>query len=173
MFVLPVNARQGIFVMDWQTAKALPWEILILFGGGLSLASAIAANGVDAWIATSLTGLEAVPTLLAIVAVSALVVFLTEITSNTAVTTTLLPVFAATALAAGLPAGMVLTATALSASCAFMLPVATPPNAIVFSSGYVDVTQMARAGLWLNMIAIVLISAVVFLGGYIAVFTAP
>ena len=111
--------------------------------------------------------------MLAIVAVSALVVFLTEITSNTAVTTTLLPVFAATALAAGLPAGMVLTATALSASCAFMLPVATPPNAIVFSSGYVDVAQMARAGLWLNMIAIVLISAVVFLGGYIAVFTAP
>ena len=173
MFVLPVDARQGIFVMDWQTAKALPWEILILFGGGLSLASAIAANGVDAWIASSLTGLETVPTVLAIVAVSALVVFLTEITSNTAVTTTLLPVFAATALAAGLPAGMVLTAAALSASCAFMLPVATPPNAIVFSSGYVEVAQMARAGLWLNMISIVLISAVVYLGGYIVVSNAP
>jgi len=173
LFVLPVDARRGIFVMDWQTAKQLPWEILILFGGGLSLASAMVANGVDAWIASSLTGLEAVATLLAVITVSALVVFLTEITSNTAVTTTLLPVFAATALAIDLPVGMLLTATAFSASCAFMLPVATPPNAIVFSSGYVEVAQMARAGLWLNLIAIVLISAFVSLGGHITVSAAP
>lgn len=173
LFMLPVDVRRGVFVMDWQTAKQLPWEILILFGGGLSLASAIVANGVDAWIASSLTGLEVIPTLLAIVAVCALVVFLTEITSNTAVTTTLLPVFAATALATDLPVGMLLTATVLSASCAFMLPVATPPNAIVFSSGHVEVTQMARAGLWLNLIAIVLISLFVGLGGHVIVSATP
>ena len=173
LFMLPVDARRGVFVMDWKTARQLPWEILILFGGGLSLASAIAANGVDAWIGSSLTGLESVPTLLAMVAVCALVVFLTEITSNTAVTTTLLPVFAATALATDLPVGMLVTATVLSASCAFMLPVATPPNAIVFSSGYVEVAQMARAGLWLNLIAIVLISLFVDLGGHVIVSAAP
>jgi sodium-dependent dicarboxylate transporter 2/3/5 len=161
LFLIPVDARRGVFLMDWQTAKQLPWGILILFGGGLSLAAAVVANGVDAWIASAFAELRGVPPLLAVAAVSLVVVFLTEITSNTAVTTTLLPVLAATAIAADLPPGLLLTAAALSASCAFMLPVATPPNAVVFSSGYVRVAQMATAGIWLNLIAIALITLLV------------
>ncbi len=165
LFLLPVDPRRRVFVMDWPTAKRLPWDILILFGGGLSLASAIAANGVDTWIASALGGLQGIAPLLAIAAVCALVVFLTEITSNTAVTATLLPVLAATALAADLPPDALLVTAALAASCAFMLPVATPPNAIVYSSGYVSVAQMARAGVWLNLMAIALISVFVHFGG--------
>jgi sodium-dependent dicarboxylate transporter 2/3/5 len=170
LFVIPVDRGTGDSApprraLDWDTAKALPWEILILFGGGLSLAAAIAANGVDAFIAAGFSGLAGLPPWVLVLAVAAVVVLLTEITSNTAVTTTLMPVLAATAAATGAPPGMLLTAAALAASCAFMLPVATPPNAIVFASGQVSVPQMARAGLGLNLLAIVVITAIVSLGG--------
>lgn len=164
LFVIPVDAGVRRFALDWETAKQVPWDILILFGGGLSLASAIGANGVDGFIASSFAGLEGLPVWLIVLAVTGVVVFLTEITSNTAVTTTLMPVLAATAAATGAPPGMFLTGAALAASCAFMLPVATPPNAIVFSSGYVSVGQMARAGLALNLLAIVAVTLVVTLG---------
>ncbi len=156
-----MDVRRGVFLMDWDTARQLPWGILILFGGGLSLAAAIAANGVDGWIATALAELRGVPPVLAVAVVATMVVFLTEITSNTAVTATLLPVLAATAIAADLPPGLLLTTAALSASCAFMLPVATPPNAVVFSSGHIRVAQMATAGIWLNLTAIILITLLV------------
>jgi sodium-dependent dicarboxylate transporter 2/3/5 len=170
LFVIPVYRGTGDSAhrrraLDWDTAKALPWEILILFGGGLSLAAAIAANGVDAFIAAGFSGLAGLPPWILVLAVAAVVVLLTEITSNTAVTTTLMPVLAATAAATGAPPGMLLTAAALAASCAFMLPVATPPNAIVFASGQVSIPQMARAGLGLNLLAIVVITAIVSLGG--------
>jgi sodium-dependent dicarboxylate transporter 2/3/5 len=162
----PSEPRQR--ALDWETAKAVPWQILILFGGGLSLASAIGANGVDGFVAGGLAGLAGLPDWLLVLAVAALVVLLTEITSNTAVTTTLMPVLAATAAATGAPPGMLLTAAALAASCAFMLPVATPPNAIVFASGQVSIAQMARAGLGLNLIAVIVVTAVVSLGGRLA-----
>jgi sodium-dependent dicarboxylate transporter 2/3/5 len=164
LFVIPVDSGDRRFAMDWETARQVPWEILILFGGGLSLAGAIQANGVDAFIASGLEGLGELPTWLLVLTVTTLVVFLTEITSNTAVTTTLLPVLAATAVATGQPPGMLLTAAALAASCAFMLPVATPPNAIVFASGQVTIPQMARAGLGLNLIAILAVTLVVSVG---------
>ncbi len=170
LFVIPIRritpgSQHHVHrALDWNTAKNLPWEILILFGGGLSLAAAVAGNGVDAFIAAGLVGLAGLPAWVLVLAVTALVVFLTEITSNTAVTTTLMPVLAATAVATGAPPGLLLTATALAASCAFMLPVATPPNAIVFASGQVGIAQMARAGLGLNLIAIVVVTAVVMLG---------
>jgi sodium-dependent dicarboxylate transporter 2/3/5 len=164
LFVIPVSARERRFALDWETARQVPWEILILFGGGLSLASAIRANGVDGFIASGFTGLAGMSPWIILLAVTAVVVFLTEITSNTAVTTTLMPVLAATAVATGAPPGMLLTAAALAASCAFMLPVATPPNAVVFSSGYVDVAQMARAGFALNLAAIGVVALVVGLG---------
>jgi sodium-dependent dicarboxylate transporter 2/3/5 len=130
----------------------------------LSLAAAIAANGVDAFIGSGFAALAGVPTLIIVLSVATGVILLTEITSNTAVTTTLMPVLAATAIATGTPPGMMLTAAAMAASCAFMLPVATPPNAIVFASGHVSIAQMARAGLWLNLGAAVVITLIVYLG---------
>jgi sodium-dependent dicarboxylate transporter 2/3/5 len=164
LFLIPVDWKGRRFAMDWETAKGVPWEILILFGGGLSLASAIAANGVDAFIGSGLAGLAGLPPWALVLAVTAVVVFLTEITSNTAVATTLMPVLAATAVTTGAPPGMLLTAAAIAASCAFMLPVATPPNAIVFASGYVTVPEMAKAGLGLNLIAILVVTVAVTLG---------
>ncbi len=150
--------------MDWETALKLPWGILILFGGGLSLAAAIGANDVDVFLASGLQGLKGVPTWVLALSIAAMVVFLTEITSNTAVTTTMMPVLAATAVATEVPPGVLLTAAALAATCAFMLPVATPPNAIVYSSGQVSVSQMARAGFGLNLIAIAAVTLTVSLG---------
>ncbi len=165
LFVTPVDIRTRSFAMDWETARKLPWDILILFGGGLSLAAAIARHGVDSWIASGASVLAGTPTWVALLAVSAVVIFLTEITSNTAVTATLLPVVAAAASATGVPAGMLLVAVTVSASCAFMLPVATPPNAIVFASRHVRISHMARAGLGLNAIAIGLVSLVAYIAG--------
>jgi sodium-dependent dicarboxylate transporter 2/3/5 len=172
LFVLPAGPRPAFGeprprALDWETAKGVPWQILLLFGGGLSLASAIAGNGVDGFIASGLAGLGGLPHWVLVLAVAALVVLLTEITSNTAVTTTLMPVLAATAAATDSPPGILLTAAALAASCAFMLPVATPPNAIVFASGQVSIAQMARTGLGLNLLAIIVVTGVVSLGGRI------
>lgn len=164
LFVIPVTPSTRTFAMDWNTAKGLPWEILLLFGGGLTLASAIGRHGVDAWLASGLGALAGSPLLLVVLAVATLVVFLTEITSNTAVTATLLPVLAASAAALGVPPAPLLVATALAASCAFMLPVATPPNAIVFSSGQITIAQMARAGFALNILSITVVTALVTLG---------
>jgi sodium-dependent dicarboxylate transporter 2/3/5 len=164
LFVVPVSRSPREAAMDWETARQLPWDILILFGGGLSLAAAIAATGVDAYIGAGFSQLGAVAPFVLVLAVTVGVILLTEITSNTAVTTTLMPVLAATAVATGVPAGMLLTSAAMAASCAFMLPVATPPNAVVFASGFVDVAQMARAGLWLNVAAALIIAAIVYFG---------
>lgn len=164
LFAIPVSTKPITFAMDWDTAKRLPWEILILFGGGLTLAAAVAEHGVDAWIASGLAPLAGAPLALVVLAVATMVVLLTEITSNTAVTATLLPVLAASAIALGVPPGPLLVATAISASCAFMLPVATPPNAIVFSSGYVTIARMARAGFALNLLSIITITLLATLG---------
>ena len=169
LFVIPLGGNRGGSIMNWETARKVPWEILILFGGGLSLAAAIAANGVDAFIGSGLSALSGVPVLVLVLVVALGVIFLTEITSNTAVATSLMPVLAATAVATGAPPGMLLTAAAMAASCAFMLPVATPPNAIVFASGYTTVGRMARAGLWLNIGAALVIALVVFLGARLVI----
>jgi sodium-dependent dicarboxylate transporter 2/3/5 len=173
LFAIPVCARPLKFAMDWPTARKLPWEILILFlilfGGGLTLAAAVTRHGVDAWIASALDPLAGAPLVLVALAVASLVVFLTEITSNTAVTATLLPVLAASAIALGVPPGPLLVAAALSASCAFMLPVATPPNAIVFASGHLTIAQMARAGFALNLLSIITVTLLVTAGAGAAI----
>ncbi len=163
LFLIPVEPVRGRFAMDWETAKSVPWGILILFGGGLSLAAAVERNGVDSFVASSLAGLHEMPLLWGLVATVALVGLLTEITNNTAVTATLLPVLAATYSASDQQAAPLLFAAALAASCAFMLPVATPPNAVVFASGRVSVGQMAMTGLGLKLIAIALIAGLVYL----------
>jgi sodium-dependent dicarboxylate transporter 2/3/5 len=148
--------------MNWETARDLPWGVLLLFGGGLSLASAVKSNGVDLFIGSIAHGFGGLPTVLLIVLVTTLVIVLTELTSNTATTATLLPVLAPAAVSFGLSPYMLIVPAALAASCAFMLPVATPPNAVVFGSGYVTIRQMTYAGLWLNLIGIVLITLLMY-----------
>lgn len=150
------------FVLDWDTARRLPWGILILFGGGLSLAAALRANGVAELIGAQVAGLATVPGPLLVLTVVAGVVFLTELTSNTATAATLVPLLAALAPGLGLDPLLLAVPAALAASCAFMLPVATPPNAIVFGSGRLTIADMSRAGLWLNLIGIVLITALAY-----------
>ena len=163
LFVLPVDLGERRFALDWETARRLPWGVLVLFGGGLSLASAVRTNGVAEFIGSQVLVLRHAPTPLLVLAVTTLVIFLTELTSNTATTATLLPILAAVATGLGLhPLLLVIPAT-LAASCAFMMPVATPPNAIIFGSGRVTLPQMARAGIWLNLIGIVLVMALTYL----------
>jgi solute carrier family 13 (sodium-dependent dicarboxylate transporter), member 2/3/5 len=165
LFLIPVDIDRRIFALDWDTAQKLPWGILLLFGGGLSLASAISANGVDAWLASGFSGLTGVKTLWVLLAAATLVIFLTELSSNTAVANTFIPILAAAAIGLGIDPIPVLFAAALAATCAFMLPVATPPNAIVFSSGMVSIGQMLRAGFGLNLLAILMIALVIRLFG--------
>lgn len=158
LFLIPVDWRRGEFALDWKTALRIPWEVLVLFGGGLSLARAMEQSGLAAWIGGAVGGLGAVPLVVVVVAVTTVIVFLTEVTSNTATATMAMPVMAG--VASGLAADplVLMTAAALGASMAFMLPVATPPNAIVFASGYLRIPQMVRAGFWLNWISILTIT---------------
>ncbi|MCY3772590.1 MAG: DASS family sodium-coupled anion symporter [Gemmatimonadetes bacterium] len=162
LFVVPVDVKRRIFVMNWETALKIPWGILLLFGGGLSLAAAIRVNGVGEYIGHQLAILSGIPTLLLVMAVIALVIFLTELTSNTATTATFIPILAALAPVFDLHPFMLIVPAAIAASCAFMLPVATPPNAIVFGSGHVTIQQMIRAGFWLNLLGVVLITVLVY-----------
>jgi sodium-dependent dicarboxylate transporter 2/3/5 len=158
LFILPVDWRKGEFALDWRTARRIPWGVLVLFGGGLSLARAMEQSGLAAWIGGSVGALQAVPVIVIIVAVATLVVFLTELTSNVATTSMAMPVMAGAAMGLGIEPLLLMAIAALAASMAFMLPVATPPNAIVFGSGYITVPQMSRAGLVLNVCAIVVIT---------------
>ena len=162
LFLLPVNAR-GDRALTWQNAEQLPWGVLVLFGGGLSLAHAIQVTGLAEWIGQALAGAASWPALLMLVLVTTVVCFLTELTSNTATAAALLPVVAALALAIGVDPLRLAVPTALAASCAFMMPVATPPNAIVYGSGRLTMPQMIRAGVWLNLLMIVLITAATLL----------
>ncbi len=162
LFVIPVDIEKREFALDWATARRLPWGTLVLFGGGLSIAAAIDGTGLGAYLGTLVSGLEGAPTILLIAAIATLVIFLTELTSNTATTTAFVPILAGVAPGLGAdPLALALPAT-LAASCAFMLPVATPPNAIVFGSGKVTIPQMMRAGIWLNLIGIVVVTAIAY-----------
>jgi sodium-dependent dicarboxylate transporter 2/3/5 len=163
LFFIPIRFRRGEFLLDWITAVKIPWGILLLFGGGIAMSAGFKSTGLSVWLGERLAGLGDWPPLAMILAVTALVVFLTEVTSNTATATIFMPIMAATAQALHLHPFLLMIPAAVAASCAFMLPVATPPNAIVFASGYVTVPQMAHAGFWFNLIAIVLITAMVYL----------
>ncbi len=162
LFVIPVNLRAGKFVNDWQTARQLPWGTLILFGGGLSLAHAFTTSGLSHWVGESLQAVSLLPVIFVLVVVVAVTVFLTELTSNTATTATFLPILAALAVGIGQNPMLLAVPAVLGASCAFMLPVATPPNAIVYASGRVSVPQMARAGIWLNLAFITIITTLAY-----------
>jgi len=158
LFLVPVSLRHREFLMDWQTAVRLPWGLLILFGGGLALAAALVDTGFSQYLATRAVGLADLPSWLVVLVVVGVMVFLTELTSNTAVTATAVPVLLAVAIGLGLPPLLLIIPATFAASCAFMLPVATPPNAIVFGSGLVTTGQMSKAGFWLNIVSICLIT---------------
>lgn len=159
LFVTPVDHKWRTFAMDWDTAAKAPFGILLLFGGGLSLAAAVSGTGLDTAIGQQFARLEGVPIWLIVLCLCLMVTFLTELTSNTAVTTALLPVMAAAGTALGIDDAYLLLPVAVSASCAFMLPVATPPNAVAFSSGRVTIAQMARTGVVFNILFACVITA--------------
>ena len=165
LFAIPVDLRGGVFLLSWKKALEAPWGILLLFGGGLSLAAAVRDAGVDRFIGNSLLVLEGMPVLVLVVGAATLLILLTEVTSNTATTATFLPIVGATATAINVDPLLLIVPATLAASCAFMMPVATPPNAIVFASGEITIPQMVRAGLWLNLIGLVLIVFWVYVAG--------
>ena len=158
LFVIPSEKGAASRLMDWEDVARLPWGVLILFGGGLALAAQVSGSGLAVWLGESLLPVANLGTLVLIVAAAGLVVFLTELTSNLATTATFLPVIAAIAAQSGIEPLVLCVPVTLAASCAFMLPVATPPNAIVFSSGVLTIPEMVRAGFFMNLVALVVLT---------------
>lgn len=162
LFLLPSGKEKGQRLLDWDTAVKIPWDIVLLFGGGFALAAGFGASGLSESLAEGLQVLDGVSIFLIIAACVALVVFLTEVTSNTATATVFIPLMGALAVATNFNPLVLMAAVAVAASCAFMLPVATPPNAVVFGSRALTVPDMARAGLLLNLVTIVLTTLFVY-----------
>lgn len=162
LFVIPSVNKKGDRLMDWNTAVKLPWGILLLFGGGLAIASGFVSTGLSEWIGSQLMGLDGVSVIVMIFLVAALVLALTEITSNTATASMMYPIMGSLAVALGIHPYALMIAAGVAASCAFMLPVATPPNAAVFGSGYLKITDMMRAGFALNVFGIFLITLSIY-----------
>jgi sodium-dependent dicarboxylate transporter 2/3/5 len=158
MFLVP-NGK-GEKLLDWETAARIPWGILILFGSGITIAKAFVSSGLSQSLGASLAGLGALPVVLVVATICLAVTFLTEVTSNTASTTLLMPILAAAATTSGIDHLLLMVPAAMSASFAFMLPVATGPNAVVFGSGTLQVKDMARAGVALNFFGVVVITLV-------------
>ena len=157
LFLVPAS-RGGRPALDWAAAERLPWGVLVLFGGGLSLAAAIQDTGLAGWIGASLSFVGGWPLLPVIFVVTTVVIFLTELTSNTATAAAFLPVVGALATAIFVDPMLLAVPAAVAASCAFMMPVATPPNAIVYGSGEIAIGQMLRAGLIMNIVMIVVVT---------------
>lgn len=161
MFLLPGGKGRGL--LTWQEAVKLPWGVVLLMGGGFALAAGFRAAELDAFVAANVSVPESIGLLVVTIVIVAAVNFLTEITSNVATTSMLLPVLAAAALPLGIHPYALMVPATLAATCAFMLPVATPPNAVVFGSGYLTIPDMARAGFRMNIISIFIISLVCYL----------
>ena len=165
MFMIPSGSedKKQSKLLDWNTANGLPWGVLLLFGGGLSLAAAVKATGLAVWIGNEMAIIGTFDLIFIVFILVALVVFLTELTSNTATVATLLPILGALAVASGIDPMMLFVPVAISASCAFMLPVATGPNAVVFSSGQVTIPEMATAGFKINLFAIFAVTGLCYM----------
>lgn len=159
LFVIPVDGRQGIQALDWKTAKTIPWGVLLLFGGGFSLAKAVTVSGLADWIGGNVALLADAPPLAIMIGVTVMIVFLTELTSNTPTVAAFLPILFSVAQGIGIDPMLLIVPATVAASCAFMLPVATPPNAIVFGSGHISIQSMVKAGIWLNLVSIILVVA--------------
>lgn len=162
LFALPVNLRKGQFVMDWRTASKMPWDVLLLFGGGLSLAAGLQSSGLDKVIGDVVAGLGSVSPVVVLLVVVSISVFLSEVTSNTAQANVMLPIIAVVSVTLGVNPLLLLIPATMALSCAFMMPMGTPPNALVFASGAVTIRQMARAGLALNLLSIGLCVAMAY-----------
>ena len=157
LFIIPSSGRNGE-LLSWEQSSKLPWGLLLLFGGGLSLGVQINDTGLGLWIGQSLESLKTVPLIFLVMAVAALIIFLTEVTSNVATTSTFLPVFGSVAVAVGVAPEVLTVPVVLAASCAFMLPVATPPNAIVYGANKFKIIDMMRAGFFINIAGIFVVT---------------
>ena len=162
LFAIPAVNKKGDRLLDWDTAMKLPWGVLLLFGGGLAIAAGFVETGLSEWIGTQLMALENVSLILVIFLVALIVLALTELTSNTATASMMYPIMGSLAVALGFHPLALMVAAGLAASCAFMLPVATPPNAVVFGSGYLRIGDMMKAGFVLNIIGIILITLLIY-----------
>ena len=161
IFLLPTNDKKRRLI-NWEEASKLPWGILLLFGGGMALASGFKESGLALWIGTQMTLLDGINLFLLVFVLIASVNFLTEITSNLATTAMLLPILYPMAMTIDVHPFILMVSAAVAASCAFMLPVATPPNAVVFGSGYLRIPDMVRVGIWMNVLSIILLSVFVY-----------
>ena len=163
LFCLPSGEKKGERLLDWKTANQIPWGMLVLVGAGLCLGEGFKQSGLSATIAGVFTGIENLPLLGLLLGIALLVTFMTEMTSNTATTNVLMPILGAAAVASDLDPKLLMIPAVISASCAFMLPVATIPNAVVFGTGEVTVRRMAREGLVLNLIGALVVSGICYL----------
>ena len=176
LFLIPVDYKKGIHALDWQNAsKAIAWDVLLLFGGGLSMAAAIQSTGAADAVGACATFLAGLPEWGVLLGVTGIATMASEVTSNTALAATLMPLLGAVAKTLNMqPEGLLISAT-IGASLAFMMPVGTPPNAMVFATGKITIREMVRAGFWLNIIAILVVTAFCYIicPGVISSLTAP
>ena len=158
LFMIPSRDRPGECMLEWRMAKQVPWGMLLLFGGGFALAAGFRSSGLSAWMGGQFTALEGLSPILVMIIVCVVLTFLTELTSNTATTEMVLPILASAGVALGTDPRYLMIPATLSASCAFMMPVASPTQAIVFGSGWVPIRDMVRAGIWFNLIGVILVA---------------
>ncbi len=158
LFILPDSTNKGSGIVGVEQIRSVPWEIILLFGGGFALAEGFQHSGLSGIIGNQFSALSDAPVFLIIILTCLILTFLTELTSNTATTQTLLPILASVGIGMGINPLLLMIPATISASCAFMLPIATPPNAIVFGSGYLEIHDMTRAGLILNLAGALIIS---------------
>ena len=163
LFIIPSNRPNRDRLINWDVAQSIPWGALILIGGGLSLATVINSSGLAAWIGSLSSNLSGISIILIVLISVASIIILTELTSNTATASTFIPIFGATALGLGQDPLLLIIPATLGASCAFMMPVATPPNTIAYASGYLKISDMIKAGVWLNIISLIVIGIIIAL----------
>lgn len=162
LFLIPAGTDSNEKLLNWEQARGLPWGVLLLFGGGLTIAAGFDKSGLAVWLGEQLSALGGLPIFLLVLSVVAIVNFLTELTSNVATAAVFVPLLAALGTSLGVDPQMLMAGACVAASCAFMLPVATPPNAVVFGSGYLEIRDMLRVGIWLNLVSIGLLSLYVY-----------
>jgi sodium-dependent dicarboxylate transporter 2/3/5 len=158
LFVIPAKNVKGAMLVNWKDAVNIPWGIILLFGGGLAIASGFQSTGLATWIGNQMTLLQGIPLIILILILVTSVTVLSEIASNVATAAMILPILVALAVAIGIHPYVLMVAATIAASCGFMLPVATPPNAVVFGSGYLTIRDMMRAGFWMDIIGIIVIT---------------
>jgi len=165
LFLFRTDNSSSGRIMDWETAKKIPWNIVLLFGGGFALAQGFIESGLAAWLGGHMAGVSQLHPIIIVAIIALILTFLTEFTSNTATAEVVLPVLAAVAIEIGVHPLMLMVPATISASCAFMMPIATPPNAIVFGTGHLKIVQMAKPGFILNLVGVLVVTTAVFVLG--------